>query len=259
MGYVIEGTVKNLQGIRLEGVQVAVHNTTRSNYLKYSDVGQVDLTTNTNGVYTCNLDDLTGGWAVGDVLNVVFGYNQELNYVIRRVSHVVTSGGGAQVNCNYLFHKVMANHQNSNHDFLAQDFNHAQALIGTAFIRKVDAADAISLATSFANATGSGAYLEIPSGYVAYVTEVGFSATGTTDIVTLAIASNSESDATGNSYAISGELCGKSPGFYHSFKVPLRIVYNSGRAKSVVMRFKGSGTTDDLVAWFAGYLIREEY
>lgn len=262
MVYVIEGTVKKLNNLPEDGVQIKVFNIDTGETHKYGDSGWENLVTDEKGEYAVDMEDFDT-YSAGQKVNVILGDGQWSKYERVAKTHTIGSGGGGTLNFDYIFRKKIGKSMSTD-GFLMRSFRHGMVASKQDFFKKVNDADAVSLATTFANATSAGQFLEIPAGYSAYVTEVYVGADGTTDKVFLALAANSGSNGKGaDNTVVTGEILYDSNlagfgGQHLVFSQPVRVPYVADTSESVVMRFKGSGTTDDLVAWFKGYIIKEE-
>lgn len=267
--YIIGGTVKDLIGLPIKGVEIRVINQTTGENKNSSDAGFEDLVTDGDGQYSVNLNSFDSGFSNGDSIKVLAGDGQHKYYKNEELTtktHIVnTSGGGGTVDFDGMIISDEAKDSKGFKDRLHRGFNDALSMLGMAGHKLVNSDDGVDLAASFTNVrvdeNGDEKFVEIKPGWICVVTSVFVSASAGTDTAVVKLVANDASNGTGsNDLDVSGEMNGTqaAPGFY-KFAHPKRVKYIEGVQESVMLSQKGSGTTDDLVAWFEYYLIKEEY
>ena len=253
----ITGTIKDLMGNPISNLTITAINQTQNSE-------SLQSVTNSSGEYDFNAADFNTEYVNNDEISI---RTPQTGIWETSASSVIidTADDGAVVNFT-----LLGNHGPLIDGPKAIDmktFYEGMAQARRDFWFGTNDSDAIDLTTTDSVLTGlsttannsiNARYLTLNAGEVAYITDVFVSVDAGTDRAFIKIGKNSESDGTGSTIYITKEMCGMGNGpMHYKLNIPVRIEYNATHAKSVVIVYRGSGTTDDLIASLRGYIMRE--
>ena len=253
----ISGTVKDLMGNSIPNLTVTGINQTQNS---------TSLTTITNslGEYEFNAADFDTEYVQSDIVSVRTP-NDETWFPSSQEITINTAESGATAN--FILLGQTGSLQDGPKSIDRKTFEEGMAQSRRDFWFGCDDLDAIDLTAAYTTLNGistlpnlavTARYLTLNPGEVAYITQTFVSVDGTTDRALIKIAKNSASDGTGTSIALTREMVGSSNGSRDYKLAPvLRVAYDANYAKSIVIIYRGTGTTDDLISGCRGYIVRE--
>lgn len=253
----ISGTIKDLMGNPISNLTVTGINQTQNSE-------SLTTTTNSLGEYEFNAADFNTEYVNADIVSVKTPQTGTWETSATSVT-IDTTDDGAIVNFTLLgSHGPMRDGPKA---IDMKTFEEGMAQSRRDFWIGADDLDVVDLTAAYTALNGistlpnlavTARYLTLNSGEVAYITQVFIGADGTTDRAIVKIAKNSASDGSGTSIALTREMVGSSNGAKdYKLSPVLRVAYDVNYAKSVVLIYRGTGTTDDLIASFRGYIVRE--
>ena len=253
----ISGTVKDLMGNPISNLTITGINQTQNSE-------SLTTTTNSLGEYGFNAADFNTEYVNADIISVRTPQTGTWEGSSASIT-IDTTDDGATANFT-----LLGNHGPLRDGPKAIDmktFEEGMAQSRRDFWFGCDDLDAVDLTAAYTTLNGISTlpnlavttrYLTLNPGEVAYITQTFVSVDGTTDRAMIKIAKNSASDGTGTSIALTREMVGSSNGSRDYKLAPvLRVAYDANYAKSIVIIYRGTGTTDDLISGCRGYIVRE--